>query len=344
MERKSLRIGCVAASALAVFAGWLAIGSSAEIGFAFLFLVPIALGAWWFGPRGAAATVALCSALYLVDLAIEPRANVAAGFALRFATFVAVAGLVSLLRERVRELTRARNDLDAIQAALAPTELPDLPRIEAGVAFVPSELGVSGDFYLLTNGPDGSAVAILGDVVGHGPRAARAATFLRARLAALAATTSDPAEILTLANQALLGRGVEDVEPVSALCFRLDTGAGVLSWAVAGHPPPIRLPSLQVLEAPPATFLLGIDPDLQLSTTDVHLDPGDGVLAYTDGAVEVRRGADLLGQEGLLAILGPLVKLPPRELVRGAQRGVTEWAAEGIRDDICILALRSRAA
>ena len=60
----------------------------------------------------------------------------------------------------------------------------------------PSEYGVSGDFYLLTNGPDGSAIAIVGDVVGHGPEAAQLATFVRARFAAFAASTSDPAELL----------------------------------------------------------------------------------------------------------------------------------------------------
>ena len=141
-----------------------------------------------------------CAVLYLIGSLIQPVPHFGATLAVRLLAFVAVAILASLLREKMTVLEHSVEELEAIRAALTPSALPQLPGIDAAAAFVPSEHGVSGDFYLLTNGPDSSAVAIVGDVVGHGPEAARLATFIRARFAAFAASTSDPAELLTLAN------------------------------------------------------------------------------------------------------------------------------------------------
>jgi voltage-gated potassium channel Kch len=168
------------------------------------------------------------------------------------------ADLVAAARERLAVLEHSAEELEAIRAALTPATLPDLPDVDAAAAFVPSEYGVSGDFYLLTNGPDDSTIAVVGDVVGHGPKAARLATFIRARFAAFAANTSDPAEILTLANAALVERPGRDEELVSAVCLRFQAADSSLSYAVAGHPPPLHLPTLVEFQPEGATLLLGL--------------------------------------------------------------------------------------
>jgi hypothetical protein len=85
---------------------------------------------------------------------------------------------------RLIALEHSAEELEAIRAALAPSSLPELAGVDVAAAFVPSEYGVSGAFYLVTNGPDGSTIAVVGDVVGHGPKASRLATFVGAQLAA----------------------------------------------------------------------------------------------------------------------------------------------------------------
>ncbi len=149
---------------------------------AFLYSVPIGLAAWWFGLRPALLAAAACLALFAIGDAIHPISHFGLALVIRAAFFAGVAFLFSLLGRRLRLLEHSAEELEAIRAALTPADLPELAGVDAAAAFVPSELGVSGDFYLLTNGPDGSAVAIVGDVVGHGPAAARLATFVRARL------------------------------------------------------------------------------------------------------------------------------------------------------------------
>ena len=336
---RTARIAWIAAAVLLVFALWLAAASS-NAGIAFFYSVPVGLAAWWFGPRPALAVVAACLGLYAVGHALEPVSEFGLALAIRATFLLIVAAVVSWIAARLRVLEHSAEELEAIRAALAPADLPDLPGVDAAAAFVPSELGVSGDFYLLTNGPDGSTIAVVGDVVGHGPAAARLATFIRARFAALAASTSDPAELLAMVNAALAERPGRRSELVSAICVRLRPGEDNVCWARAGHPLPLRMPQLVELSARGGTFLLGSEPDLELENTESLIEAGEGLVVYTDGATDVRRGREILGLEGLTRVLAPLSGLAARVVVEEAERTIIGWADRPIRDDLCLVVLR----
>lgn len=314
--------------------------ASPNSGIAFFLCVPIGLAAWWFGPRTGLLVAATCLVLYVIGDLIHPVPDFALALFIRVLFFLAVAAVVAWMRERVRVLEHSAEELEAIRAALTPADLPDVPELDAAAAFVPSELGVSGDFYLLTNGPDGSTVAIVGDVVGHGPAAARLATFIRARCAAFAANTSDPAELLSLVNTALAERTGQEHELVSALCVRLRPGESKVSWARAGHPAPLLLPGLVELPAQGSTFLLGAEEGLQLQNAESSLEGSEGLVVYTDGATDVRRGREMLGLEGLRGVLAPLSGLKARAIVAEVERAILAWADRPIRDDLCVLVLK----
>jgi serine phosphatase RsbU (regulator of sigma subunit) len=338
---RTARIVWIALAILTVFMAWLATASSTA-GFAFLFSAPIALAAWWFGLRAGLAAAFACLALYVVGDAIHPIPDFTLALVIRAVFFLGAAVLVSSFRERVLTLEHSAEELEAIRAALTPADLPELPGVDAGAAFVPSELGVSGDFFLLTNGPDGSTVAIVGDVVGHGPQAAQLATFIRTRFAAFAASTSDPAELLTLANAALAERKGRKAELVSAICVRLNPEERTICWARAGHPPPLRLPDLEELAADGSTFLLGADETLELENTETSVEGSEGLVVYTDGATDVRRGRETLGLEGLMDVLSPLCGLGARAMVSEVQRTILAWADRPIRDDLCLVVLKPK--
>jgi serine phosphatase RsbU (regulator of sigma subunit) len=341
-QSSAARIAWVCASALVVFVVWLLLNSSGGGGIGFFYAIPIGLTTWWFGMRAGFVAALACCALYALGALLEPVENVGVALAIRAVAFAGVVILLSGLRERVIVLEHSSEELDAIRAALTPASLPELRDVDAGAAFAPSELGVSGDFYLLTNGPDGSTMVVVGDVVGHGPRAARLATFIRARFAAFAANTSEPTQILELANGALLERPGRADDLVSAICLRYDPGEATLSWAVAGHPPPLRLPDLEELHREGSTMLLGVNEELSLTRGQIPLRPPEGVLVYTDGATDVRRGSELLGREGLARLLAPLAELPARLLAHEAHSAVLEWTDAPISDDLCLVVLRPK--
>lgn len=332
----------VCAAALLVFGVWLAISAKTHAGLGFFYAVPVGLATWWFGWRAGALAALACCGLYGLGAQLDSVDSFGLSLAVRAVAFAVVVVVVSALRERLLVLEHSAEELEAIRAALTPATLPTLPDVDAGAAFVASEYGVSGDFYLLTNGPDASTVAIVGDVVGHGPKAARLATFIRARLATFAANTSDPAEILALANAALVERPGREEELVSAVCMRFQAPESVLSYAVAGHPPPVHLPSLEELRPEGGHLLLGVSSELPLRTTEVPLDRSHGVLVYTDGATDVRQGETRLGSDGLSRLLAPLVRLPARVLAQEAHKAVLAWADTPLGDDLCILVLRPR--
>ena len=334
------RLAWVGATALLVFVVWMLTSSASNAGLGFFYAVPIGLATWWFGRRGGAVALAGCACLYTAGTLVHSVPDFALALPLRALAWAGVLFVVAFLRERLLVLEHSAEELEAIRAALTPATLPELADVDAAAAFVPSEYGVSGDFYLLTNGPDGSTLAIVGDVVGHGPEAARLATFVRARLAALAAGTSDPAELLTLTNAALVDRAGRERDLVSAVCMRFRASDAQLCWAVAGHPLPLRLSDLRELAPAGETFLLGADPGLTLVNAEAHLPDGDGVVVYTDGATDVRRGGKLFGLEGLTGLLAPLVALPAHAIVTQVEQAIVEWADGPIRDDLCVLVLK----
>jgi serine phosphatase RsbU (regulator of sigma subunit) len=336
---RTARIAWIVVGILAVFAVWLAVASH-NSGIAFFYSVPVGLAAWWFGSRGGLLAAFTCICLYAIGGALHPIPEFALALFIRASFLFVVAAVVSLIAERLRVLEHSAEELEAIRAALAPAELPDLAGIDAAAAFVPSELGVSGDFYLLTNGPDGSAVAIVGDVVGHGPKAARLATFIRTRFAAFVANTSDPAELLTLTNAALADRPGRERQLVSAACVRMRLGEPTVTWARAGHPPPLLLPELEELAADGSTFLLGAEVDLELHNTEASLVGDEGLVVYTDGATDVRQGRDMLGLDGLRRVLSPLSGLSAKVMTDEVERAILAWADRPIRDDLCVLVLK----
>jgi serine phosphatase RsbU (regulator of sigma subunit) len=332
------RVAIVCATAIAVLAVWLATASAVSTGVAFFFAIPVGLVTWWWGLRAGALAGLAAVVVYALGAQIQDVPHFVPALLLRAAAFAGVIAIVALLRERLILLEGSAEELEAIRTALAPTELPRLAGLDAAAAFVPSEYGVSGDFYLLTNGPDGSALAIVGDVSGHGPRAARLATFLRARFAALAASISDPAELLALVNAGLLEQPRRLL--VSAVCVRFQPRDARLTWATAGHPPPLRLPQLEELAPDGSTYLLGAEAGLALRNCETPLSAGQGVVLYTDGATEVRRGGEMLGVDGLLRLLEPLVGLPAEAIVRRTEKAIRDWTELPIRDDLCLLAMK----
>lgn len=331
---------------MAIFLVWIAVSSSAQAGIAFFYAIPVAGATWWFGWRVGLALALGCIGLYAIGAAIHPVAHFAAALAVRAVVLLLVVAAAEAIRRRIAMLEHSAEELEAIRMALNPPSLPALAGVDVAAAFIPSELGVSGDFYLLTNGPDGSTIAVVGDVVGHGPKAAQLATFIRARLVTFAANSSDPAEILTLANTALLERPGRREELVSAVCLSLQPEEKVLSWAVAGHPPPLRLPGLEALNVAGSTFLLGVSADLTLATAQTRLGKeATGILVYTDGATDLRlQEGTMLGLDGLQRLLAPVADLPAEPLISEIEETLLDWAHGTIRDDICVLVLRPRSA
>jgi serine phosphatase RsbU (regulator of sigma subunit) len=246
-----------------------------------------------------------------------------------------------LLRERLETAEHELEDLRAIRDALTPPELPRRPGLDLAAAFLPAVAErVSGDFYLVAEGPQDSTVLVVGDVVGHGLQAARRASFIRTTFAATAPFSDDPSRLLSWANTALIERAGTSVDFVTAACVTFLPSAQLLRWAYAGHPPALWLDDGEELTALRQGTALGLGADLGCAEGSRPSTDGAGVLLYTDGLTEARHAGEFFGLDGVSAALGGLHQASPTEAVAVLRARVAEFAFGTLTDDLCLLAAR----
>jgi serine phosphatase RsbU (regulator of sigma subunit) len=218
--------------------------------------------------------------------------------------------------------------------------LPQRPGLELAAAFVPAAERVSGDFYLVAEGPQDATVLVVGDVVGHGLAAARRAAFLRTAFAVTAPFSDDPCRLLSWANAALIERAGASADFVTAACVSYLPRERCLRWAYAGHPPALWLDDGQELVAPQQGTPLGLAHDTGCVEGSRRAPPSAGVLLYTDGLTEARRDEKFFGLHGVTTALGGLRRPSPTEAVDILRTSVAEFSSGPLADDLCLLAAR----
>ncbi len=221
-----------------------------------------------------------------------------------------------------RYRARAASELQAVktlQGLLLARSNQATPGYAVETVYRPaSEVG--GDFFLVLPAPDGSIVAIVGDVSGKGLLAAMRVSLI---LGALNRETSrTPSEVLSRLNQVLLGQG--DMGFTTACCVRVETN-GNFSFSNAGHLNPYI--DGQEIEAP-GVLPLGLKPDQSYATVTGHLDPGQRMVLLSDGVPEARAKRQLLGFDKLLE----LTRLEAAEIADAAVNF-------GQEDDITVLSV-----
>jgi serine phosphatase RsbU (regulator of sigma subunit) len=194
-----------------------------------------------------------------------------------------------------------------------------------------------GDWCDVIDLGDGASAMIVGDVSGHGEPASGLMRWMRTTMRRAVRTTGNAAQTIALANEALLDRGGERL--VTAIVAIFDRRRQTLTFANAGHPPPL----LQIadghlfLSRSPGDLPLGIFPNHQAAEYVVAL-PADALIAfYTDGVTEHSR--DTIAGDGELAEAA-------RDVYEGrepdAARCIAERVLQGGRgeDDAAVLAIR----
>ncbi|MET8252210.1 PP2C family protein-serine/threonine phosphatase [Micromonospora sp. NPDC005197] len=125
----------------------------------------------------------------------------------------------------------------------------------------------------------------------------------------------------------------------------LERGAAGVDIRIAGggHPAPLLVTAAgSVVPVPVGGMPVGALADARFAEAQVHLDPGDLLLAYTDGVTEANGGpvhAEKFGAHRLRAALAAAAGLPPATLVDRLLHVVDEWLGGQAHDDIAVLAV-----
>ncbi|KAB2976505.1 SpoIIE family protein phosphatase [Streptomyces sp. SS1-1] len=195
----------------------------------------------------------------------------------------------SIALENARRFEHNRDIAETLQRALL-TDLPSTPGLTLAARYLPATRGlnIGGDWYDAFRQPDGSLITVVGDVTGHGLHAAVMMSQLRTALRAYAVDGSSPGQLLTRLHE-FLHRLRMDLY-ATAVIARFHPDDDTLTWAAAGHPPPVlRGPDGEVvtLDAKPGA-MLGIPLQQRIADHTAPLPPGSTLALYTDGLVERR--------------------------------------------------------
>ncbi len=223
------------------------------------------------------------------------------------------------LADEKQRLSREIAAAAEVQSLMLPGSAQDGTETTIDAVYQPaSEVG--GDFYQVLDRPDGSRVALVGDVSGKG---LKAAMLVSVAIGALRREkSSSPAAILAGLNEALLGQGGF----VTCCCIRYMPG-GELTVASAGHPSPYC--NSRELEVE-AGLPLGVIAEAEWQETRLNLPAGAQVTLVSDGVVEAENAhRELFGFERTREISG-----------KSAQEIADTAKTWGQTDDITVLTVR----
>ncbi len=253
------------------------------------------------------------------------------------------AALRDRLRRRLDDLTTELGLAQRVQQAILPGE----PLVRPGVrmyGFSHPARHVGGDFYDYWEAEDGACVGVLGDIMGKGVAAALLMALLRAQVRSCAGERPFGLPVL----RRLGASTTADLRRAGAMAtlqlLRLEPHSRELTWLVAGHHPPLlRRDGRWGLLEGPRGMALGLleDPPRERSVGRCTLKPGDLVLLWSDGLLELafpdRRAIRI---EGVLDIVSDLAPADAVEAVRLLEERLKATVPPGSsKDDVTVLAL-----
>jgi len=254
-----------------------------------------------------------------------------------------------MLLERQKELLRYEHELQIgqqIQTSFLPEQLPQPSGWEVAAAFYPARK-VSGDFYdaFYLEGEE-KVCLIIGDVCDKGVGAALYMALTRSLIRAFAALNEQGAmglkNPIDLTNNYILRNHRQANMFVTLFYAVLDLALGSLTYVNSGHNPPVIVGSTGVkAHLRPTGPAVGMFPDVEFTAQQINLEPGDVLLAFTDGVTEARDiNRHFFSEKRLLSLLEQPVT-SAAALLRRIEESVRNYTGPADQtDDITMIALR----
>lgn len=228
-----------------------------------------------------------------------------------------------------------------MQGLLIPDKLPNDEHVEMAAVYLPHR-DVGGDYYDVVKLPSNELVFCVADVSGKGIPAALLMSNFQAHLRALINYHHNLRQLVAALNKAVLNITKGD-KFITLFIGKLDEKTGLLKYISAGHVPPLLIRGEEIKELKEGTTILGMFDELPfLHVGKIHLEPGDILMAFTDGLSEV---SDYRGRAFGMQQLGHLVQNHQADKLRDIQKKLLETLIKfkgdrNFADDLTLLGLR----
>ncbi|MCP5118443.1 MAG: PP2C family protein-serine/threonine phosphatase [bacterium] len=260
--------------------------------------------------------------------------------------------LLGVAKEKERmqaELEIARE----VQRQLYPKTVPALNRLELLALCNPART-VSGDYYDYQALRDSSAVVAIGDVAGKGISAALLMATLQSSLrtqvrSCLEEGSGNGASGLGLSTSRLVSQLNEQLyadtspEKYATFLFSIyDDETGVLTYTNAGHLPPVLVRDGKASPLDVNGMVVGAFPFAQYEESQVQLEAGDLLLAFTDGITEPENEyGEMFGEERVIDLVVRNASRETGEIIKVVMDSVNEWTGSPeLQDDMTMLLAR----
>jgi len=231
-------------------------------------------------------------------------------------------------------------EAEEIQKSLLPKELPRVEGFHFAAAYAPCK-GVGGDIYDVVELADGRVGIFVGDVSGKGISAAMVMVMVRTLFRTVAAFHESPRQALIHLNR-LLSREMAESMFVSAVYVIVDPKRHELSLSCAGHCPPLFWATER--DNVVAQFVSDTGMVMGLGDTEFfhnktkeflfQVDPGVGLLLYTDGITEaLNNEGKQFGEERLLDVITASGLYEPERILANIYSAVDLFRGERPQSD-----------
>ncbi len=252
---------------------------------------------------------------------------------------------VSTLKQYIAEAA-ARIDKELefakqIQYSSLPTTFPERSEFELYAEMITAK-EVGGDFFDFYMLNDSTIAFLVADVSGKGIPAAMFMMRAKTIIKDLAESGLELSEVFTKANEKLCENNDAGMF-VTAWMGAVDLKTGTLSFANAGHNPPLLKHAdgdFEYLKARSGLVLAGMD-GIKYKKNEVVLTPGDQIYLYTDGITEAtNENEELYGEDRLQSLMNTIGKATPQQLCVSIKDDVNKFVGEAPQfDDITMLCL-----
>ena len=261
--------------------------------------------------------------------------------------------LIVVAKEKERlesEIEIARD----VQNQLFPKAAPAMKTIQLSGSCQPARM-VSGDYYDFLCLPDGNVAIAIGDVAGKGI----AAALLMASIQSIMRTqlTSGLPRAANDNGYARMGGSVSQMvgelnrqlyvntapEKYATFCFGLyDEEEKTFTYTNAGHLPPILLHNGQPQLLEVTGTVVGLFPKIQYEERKIAMEPGDILLAYTDGIVEPENVyGEEFGAERMMDLVVKHQSEASDEIIARIMEAVPHWTGSSeLPDDMTVVLAR----
>lgn len=263
-----------------------------------------------------------------------------------FASHAAVAIERARMHREILKKQRIDEELalaKRMQRDLLPRSAPKCDRFDIAGVNIPSEM-VGGDYFDYIPLTERDLGIVISDVAGKGVPAAFIMASLRAALRIEAFSHYAISTILSRVND-FLAQSTKPEIFVTAFYGVLDTQTGVLTYANAGHNPPVLLRSKGEQELlSGGGMLLGAFPGALYHEQRATLQSGDILLLYTDGATEAENSqGEQFGLERLQSVTRQFALQGSREMIREILKAIRQFCEDtGLQDDVTLMVIQCR--